>query len=133
MTLYDLMLTPVMNPIWPDVDPCNEPLYDLMLTPIMYQDPYLEFLGTSLLGGLDDGLELFDSEGEVGDPLDHSNTLGYCVSSPRLRDNTYNPTIHWHHFNTLVLSITSNKRARPPILYSTLDFESCINSERNTL
>lgn len=77
MTLYDLMLTPVMT------------LFDLMLTPTMHQDLYLEFLGAPLLGGLDYGLELFDSEGEVGDPLDHSNTLGYCVSSPRLRDNTY--------------------------------------------
>lgn len=77
MTLYDLMLTPVMT------------LFDLMLTPTMHQDLYLEFLGAPLLGGLDYGLELFDSEGEVGDPLDHSDTLGYCVSSPRLRDNTY--------------------------------------------
>lgn len=96
MTLYDVacimtkMLTPVMT-LWHDVDPCN--------------DPYLQFLGAPLLGGLDNGLELFHSEGEVSDPLDHSDTLGYCVSSPRLRDNTYNPTIHTLHtcINTEVL------------------------------
>lgn len=67
MILYDLMLIFVMI------------LFDLMLIFIMYQDLYFEFFGVFLLGGLDYGLELFDFEGEVGDLLDYSDILGYCV------------------------------------------------------
>lgn len=85
------------------------------------------------MGGLDDGLELFDFEGEVGDLLDYSNILGYCVFFLWLRDNIYNLIIYWYYFNILVLLIILNKRVRLLILYSILDFESCINFERNIL